>query len=110
MNAGGGRGSISATLFSDAACPWAYSAVPALRVLDWRYGDQLAWRLVLVGLTEDPRRYEERGYTPLRVAQGRAAFRRYGMPISTEPRPRVAATGRACRAVVAARLTRRRRP
>ena len=100
----GGRESISATLFSDAACPWAYSAVPALRVLEWRYGDQLAWRLVLVGLTEDASQYEERGYTPLRVARSRALFRRYGMPMSTEPRTRVAATGRACRAAVAARL------
>ena len=100
----GGRASISATLFSDAACPWAYSGVPALRVLEWRYGVQLAWRLVLVGLTEDAARYEERGYTPLRVVQSRSFFRRYGMPMSTEPRTRVAATGRACRAAVAARL------
>jgi len=38
---------ISVTMHSDAACPWAYSASPALRVLEWRYGDQLAWRLVL---------------------------------------------------------------
>jgi 2-hydroxychromene-2-carboxylate isomerase len=98
--------SISATLFSDAACPWAYSAVPALGVLRWRYGDQLAWRLVLVGLTEDASQYEERGYTPLRVARSRSVFRRYGMPMSTEPRTRVAATGRACRAAVVARLDR----
>jgi predicted DsbA family dithiol-disulfide isomerase len=104
LPAGDGMASISATLYSDAACPWAYSALPALRVLEWRYGDQLDWRLVLVGLTEDASQYEERGYTPLRMAQSRAIFRRYGMPLSTEPRPRVSATGRACRAVVAARL------
>src|ERR1035437_5711236 len=29
---------VSATLYSDPACPWAYSEVPALRVLEWRYG------------------------------------------------------------------------
>jgi predicted DsbA family dithiol-disulfide isomerase len=40
-------GSISVTMFSDAACPWAYSVSPSLRVLEWRYGEQLAWRLVL---------------------------------------------------------------
>jgi protein-disulfide isomerase-like protein with CxxC motif len=57
-----------------------------------------------VGLADDPSRYEERGYTPLRAVQGRSVFRRYGMPLSLEPRSRVTATGRGCRAVVAARL------
>ena len=44
---------ISVTHFSDPGCPWAYSASPALAVLRWRYGDQLAWRHVMIGLTED---------------------------------------------------------
>ena len=50
---------ISATLYSDPACPWAYSESPALRVIEWRYGDQLDWRLVLVGLTEDASQYAQ---------------------------------------------------
>ncbi len=96
---------IRATLFSDAACPWAYSAAPALRVLEWRYGDQLEWRLVLIGLTERAEQYVERGYTPLKSARGYASrFRRYGMPFAPEPRARVVGTGRSCRAVVAARI------
>jgi protein-disulfide isomerase-like protein with CxxC motif len=95
---------IAATLFSDPGCPWAYSANPALSVLRWRYGDQLDWRLVAIGLTEDAQRYVDRGYTPARMARGYRSFRRYGMPFTTEPRPRVAATGRACRAIVATRL------
>jgi predicted DsbA family dithiol-disulfide isomerase len=96
---------ISATLYSDSACPWAYSESPALRVIEWRYGDQLDWRLVLVGLTEEASQYEERGYTPLRGVLGQARFReRYGMPFSTEVKPRISATARACRAVVAARM------
>jgi predicted DsbA family dithiol-disulfide isomerase len=97
-------GSISVTVFSDAACPWAYSVSPSLRVLEWRYGEQLAWRLVLIGLTEQASQYVERGYTPLRGAQGQVRFRRYGMPFSPQPKERVSATARACRAVVAARL------
>lgn len=97
---------IRATLYSDPACPWAYSAIPALRVLDWRYGDQLDWRLVLIGLTEDASQYVARGYTPLRGALGQLHFRRYGMPFAPEPKERISATGRACRAVVAARLSR----
>ncbi len=95
---------ISATLYSDPACPWAYSESPALRVLEWRYGDQLDWRLVLIGLTESASQYEARGYTPLRGALGQLQFRRYGMPFSPEPKARMSATARACRAVVAARL------
>lgn len=97
---------ISATLYSDPACPWAYSAVTPLRVLEWRYGNQLDWRLVLIGLTEDASQYVARGYTPLRGALGQLRFRRYGMPFSPQPKERISATARACRAVVAARLER----
>ena len=96
---------IQATLYSDPACPWAYSESPALRVIEWRYGEQLSWRLVVIGLTEDASQYEERGFTPLRGALGQMRFRRrYGMPFSSAPKPRLSATARACRAVVSARL------
>jgi predicted DsbA family dithiol-disulfide isomerase len=96
---------ISTTLYSDPACPWAYSESPGLRVIEWRYGDQLDWRLVLVGLTEDASQYEARGYSPVRGVLGQARFRdRYGMPFSTQIKPRLSATSRACRAVVAARM------
>ncbi|HEY5045323.1 MAG TPA: DsbA family protein [Solirubrobacteraceae bacterium] len=95
---------IAATLYNDPACPWAYSANPALRVLEWRYRDQLEWRLVLIGLTEDASQYEARGYTPLRAALGQQRYRRYGMPLSPNPKARISATARACRAVVAARV------
>jgi protein-disulfide isomerase-like protein with CxxC motif len=74
-------------------------------VIEWRYGDQVRWRLVVVGLTEDASQYEQRGYTPLRGALGQLRFRgRYGMPFAAAPKPRLSATARACRAVVAARL------
>jgi len=95
---------ISATLYSDPACPWAYSESPALRVIEWRYGDQLDWNLVLIGLTENADQYVSRGFTPLRGALGQLYFRRYGMPFSPAPKARLSATARACRAVVAARL------
>jgi protein-disulfide isomerase-like protein with CxxC motif len=95
---------IAVTHYSDPGCPWAYSASPAHAVLRWRYGDQLDWRLVTIGLSEDPASYLERGYTPTRMARGNLHFRRYGMPFTSEPRARIAATARACRAIVAARL------
>jgi predicted DsbA family dithiol-disulfide isomerase len=95
---------ITATIYSDPACPWAYSASPALRVLQWRYREQLDWSLVLIGLTEAASQYAARGYTPLRGALGQLMFRRYGMPFAPEPKARLSATARACRTVVAARL------
>lgn len=95
---------LSATLYSDPACPFGYSENPALRVIEWRYGGQIDWRLVLVGLSEDTSRYEASGYTPLRSAQGAVRFRdRWGMPFSLTPKARLAASSRACRAVIAAR-------
>jgi predicted DsbA family dithiol-disulfide isomerase len=96
---------ISITHFTDPACPFAYSASPALAVLRWRYGDQLDWRIVTIGLAEDPQRYIDAGYTPARQVIGNLrGFARHGMPFAYEPRARVTATTRACRTIVAARL------
>jgi protein-disulfide isomerase-like protein with CxxC motif len=95
---------ISLTHFSDPGCPWAYSASPAHSVLRWRFGAQLDWRLVLIGLTEDAEAYVKRGYTATTNAQNYRRYRRFGMPFGGQPRERVTATGRACRVVVAARL------
>jgi 2-hydroxychromene-2-carboxylate isomerase len=92
-------------LYTDAACPWAYSASPALRVLEWRFRDQLEWRLVMIGLREDASGLVERGYSTARSILGWMRFRdRYGMPFRLEPKERLSGTGRGCRAVVAARL------
>ncbi len=96
---------IEVTLYTDAACPWAYSANPALHVLEWRYREQLSWRLVMIGLREDASVLIASGYDPARVVLGHRTFReRYGMPFGLVPKERPAGTGRGCRAVVAARL------
>jgi predicted DsbA family dithiol-disulfide isomerase len=93
---------IRATLFTDAACPWAYSASPALRVLEWRFQDQLEWRLVMIGLRDRP---STAPFDAARSARRHLEFRDvYGMPFRPVPKERAAATGRGCRAVVAARL------
>ena len=52
---------ITTSRYDDPGCPWAYSANPAFRVLEWRYGAQLDWRLVLIGLTESADQYVARG-------------------------------------------------
>jgi 2-hydroxychromene-2-carboxylate isomerase len=95
---------IDVTHFSDPGCPWAWSASPHLAVMMWRYGDQLAWRHVMIGLTERAAEYEARGYTGDRMALGYRSFRSRGMPFSTAPREGVHGTGPMCRVVVAARL------
>jgi predicted DsbA family dithiol-disulfide isomerase len=95
---------LQITEFTDPGCPFAWSAEPARRRLDWLYGDQLSWKLHMVGLAEDPGEYEQKGFTPERQS---ASFRRlaeqHHMPIDTARRPRMAATMPACRAVVAVR-------
>jgi 2-hydroxychromene-2-carboxylate isomerase len=96
---------IEATLYTDAACPWGYSANPSFRVLEWRYGEQLAWRLVLIGLREEVSDAYARTFDRARSASRYEKFRRrYGMPFGNVPKERPSATGRGCRAVVAARL------
>jgi protein-disulfide isomerase-like protein with CxxC motif len=96
---------VSLTHFSDPHCPWAYSASPAHAVLRWRFGAQLDWRLVLIGLSEGPDRYIKAGYTPARSAQGYRNFgRRFGMPFGGQPRERATGTGLACRLVIATRV------
>ena len=94
---------IAATHFTDPGCPWAYSARPALRTLEWRFGDQLDWELVVIGLTEDAKQYEERGYTPERMVSSWPVYHeRFGMPFGYQVKAGVSATSRACRAVMLA--------
>jgi len=98
-------GTVKVVHFTDPACPYAYSASPAFAVLRWRYREQLDWRIVTIGLSEDPQRYIDAGYTPTRTALGNLhAFARHGMPFLYEPRARLTASARACRAIVATRL------
>jgi predicted DsbA family dithiol-disulfide isomerase len=95
---------LTITEYTDPGCPFAWSAEPARRRLDWLYGDQLRWQLRMVGLAEDGSVYEDKGFTPERQSQ---SFRRLGsehhMPMDTRLRPRMAGTVPACRAVVAVR-------
>ena len=96
---------VCITEFTDPGCPWAYSAEPFRRRLMWLYGDALHWERRMVVLAEDPQEYVDKGMTPEKLASGMKTIARdHGMPIDTSPRPRVAATAPACRAVIAARL------
>jgi protein-disulfide isomerase-like protein with CxxC motif len=105
LGAMGDVSKIEVTYFNDPGCPFGYSISPALAVLRWRYGVQLDWRLVTIGLAESAERYIKHGYTPVRAVHGAMRFReRYGMPFALAPRSRMLGTARACRAIVATRL------
>src|SRR6476661_2406118 len=85
-------------LFTDPACPFAFSAEPIRQRLRWHYGDQLSWRLTMIVLTLEPGEAEK-------LAAGAPGLqRKYGMPIDPAPYARPSSSEPACRAVVAARL------
>jgi 2-hydroxychromene-2-carboxylate isomerase len=89
---------IDVTLYTDPACPFAFSAEPARLRLRWHYGDGLRWRLTMIVLTLEPGEAEK-------LASGASGLQaRYGMPIRPFPAARPASSEPACRAVVAARL------
>ena len=89
---------VDITLFTDPACPFAFSAEPNRQRLRWYYGDQLRWRLNMIVLTLEPGE-------DAKLAEGAPGLqRKYGMPIDPNPYARTFSSEPACRAVVAARL------
>jgi len=96
---------VCITEFTDPGCPWAWSAEPYRRRLQWLYGEQLDWSRRMVVLADDPQEYVDKGFTPEKQSGGFTKIARdHGMPIDTSLRPRMAATAPACRAIVAARV------
>jgi predicted DsbA family dithiol-disulfide isomerase len=96
---------VCITDFTDPGCPWAWSAEPFRRRLQWLYGDALDWSRRMVVLADDPQEYLDKGFTPEKMSKAFTTIARdHGMPMDTSVRERMAATAPACRAVVAARL------
>jgi len=96
---------VAVTEFTDPGCPFAFSAEPHRWRLRWLFGDQLRWRERMVVLAETREHYAAKGFTAEKVAQSSGTLaERYGMPMTEEVKPAVAATLPACRAVVATRL------
>src|SRR5919107_4336534 len=89
---------LRVTIFTDPACPFAFSAEPVRRRLRWHYGEGLRWTVRMIVLTREAGEAEK-------LAEGAPTLqRRHGMPIDPRPYPRPASSEPACRAVVAARL------
>jgi predicted DsbA family dithiol-disulfide isomerase len=88
---------LEITVFTDPACPFAFSAEPVRLALRWRYGEALRWRLRMIVLTLEPGEGDK-------LAEGAPGLqRRYGMPIAPHRYPRTFSSAPACRAVVAVR-------
>ncbi len=95
---------VHITEYTDPACPFAFSAEPHKRRLEWLYGEQISFDVRMVGLAASREEYAEKGLTPEKLAKGQEQLAaKFGMPIDTTPRDAVAATLPACRAVVAVR-------
>src|SRR3954447_5117548 len=89
---------LAIALFTDPACPFAFSAEPVRIRLRWHYGDGLRWTVRMIVLTLEAGEAQK-------LAEGAPNLqRRFGMPIDPAPYPRPASSEPACRAVVAARL------
>lgn len=100
-----GEAKVHVRHFTDPGCPFGFSAEPERLKLRWLFGDQLEWETRMIVLSEDPKEYEEKGFTPAKQARSlRKLQQAHGMPIDSTERPRMAATEPACRAVVATRL------
>jgi 2-hydroxychromene-2-carboxylate isomerase len=90
--------SLDVTLFTDPACPFAFSAEPVRQRLRWHYGEGLRWHVRMIVLTREPGEAEK-------LAEGAPGLqRRFGMPIDPAPLARPASSEPACRAFLAARL------
>lgn len=95
---------VHITEYTDPACPFAFSAEPHKRHVEWLYGNQLSFDVRMIGLSATRDEQAEKGLTPEKLAKGQERLAaRFGMPIVTTPREAVAASLPACRAVVAVR-------
>ena len=84
---------LQITEFTDPACPFAWSAEPRRRRLEWLYGDQLGWEVRMVGLSSSADEYTDKGFTPERLSSSlRSLAERHHMPMDTALRPRMSAT------------------
>jgi predicted DsbA family dithiol-disulfide isomerase len=96
---------VQITEYSDPACPFAWSAEPSRRRIEWLYGDGLRSSPRMVGLHRSGEEMEREGVTVEMLAATQAKLAHaHHLPMQTAPRERLAGSLAACRAVVAVRL------
>ena len=96
---------VGIDLFTDPACPFAFSHEPVRWRLRWLYGDAVTWRPRMIGLADSSAEMAARGLTPALLARVRARLaEQHGMPIATGEPDRLRPTRLAALAVVGTRL------
>ncbi|WP_332765569.1 DsbA family oxidoreductase [Phenylobacterium sp.] len=99
---------VEAVEYTDAVCSTAWGAEPLLRLLDWRFGDHIAWRKVMGGLVGNAATGKE-GWDRVSAAEPmRAYWKRVwhltGMPYPNPMRLMLQSTDPMGQAVKAAEL------
>jgi predicted DsbA family dithiol-disulfide isomerase len=97
--------SVSITIYTDPGCPFGFNAQRQEAQLLWHYGEGVNITCRMIVLREKSSTFEDCGLTREMVGANCERLRsRYGMPMVTEPRDRLAATRNACKAYVGARI------
>src|SRR6476659_8050626 len=60
-NPGMAEPDVRITEYPEPGWPWAYSAEPFRRRLNWLYGERLEWKARMVGLAGSPKEYAKKG-------------------------------------------------
>lgn len=72
--------------YTDPICSWAWGTEPKLRLLQWRYGHRLSWRVVMGGLVHDAS--EGRAdWDPARAAEPMSKYWRRSSAYTGQPYP-----------------------
>lgn len=96
---------IQISEYTDPACPFAWSAEPSRRRIEWLYGEGLNYAPRMVGLHRTGAEMEAKGLTPQMLAKGASRLAHaHHMPMETAEPARLAGSVTACRAVVAVRM------
>ena len=72
--------------YTDPICSWAWGTEPKLRLLHWRYGHRMSWRIVMGGLVGDASRGRA-DWDPLRAAGPMSKYWRRTSSYTGQPYP-----------------------
>ncbi len=73
--------------YTDPICSWAWGTEPKLRLLQWRHGHRITWRVVMGGLVGDASRRRD-DWDPVLAAGPMSAYWRQTSACTAQPYPR----------------------
>ena len=77
---------VAVTEYTDPVCSWAWGTEPKLRLLQWRHGHRLDWRVVMGGLVGDASQ-RRADWDPVRAAEPMSAYWRRTSGYTGQPYP-----------------------